>query len=424
MGQGGKVKIVNNTDSQLVRSYCGSYQMDAWNFPETIAARSSCLVYVEWDEYIFHAKGDDRGSVYYTLRDCPSKRVEITMYDANSRNFTVTRIGFNGIPAKPEKVQWLHNGIMTVIIDDPPAEEDKDDDKTNVDDGGNKEMTLKNWMSRIDDETPLNKIDIPGTHDSFAYCVPYAVIESTAKTQSMNILDQLNIGCRFLDIRVNQNLEGRHASIDCKDDLWKAMEWIKSFLAENPKETILMRIKLEDEDNLSILDHNLGTLLTEYGKLFWMNGGKTEWPAIKEVRGKIVVLDNLTNNDDFYFFSRGYGFKYGGSKPEMLIQDVYNPEDSGDLSDEDYKLKLIKENLETNAAPGVLKINYVSAVTGWAGAVGNGKSPKDFADYLNPRVAEYVSAHTKESLTTGALLFDFVNTPVTEAVVYNNVFKG
>lgn len=57
MGQGGKIKIENKTDSKMIRRYCEAYQMDAWSFPETIEANSSATIYVEWDECIFHAKG-------------------------------------------------------------------------------------------------------------------------------------------------------------------------------------------------------------------------------------------------------------------------------------------------------------------------------------------------------------------------------
>ena len=46
MGQGGKIKIENKTDSKMVRRYCKAYQMDAWGFPETIEANSSATIYV------------------------------------------------------------------------------------------------------------------------------------------------------------------------------------------------------------------------------------------------------------------------------------------------------------------------------------------------------------------------------------------
>ena len=92
MGQGGKIKIENKTDSRMKRRYCKSYQMDSWSFPETIEANSSATVYVEWDECIFHAKGDDRGTVIYYLENNPEKEVHISLFNANERNFTVTRL--------------------------------------------------------------------------------------------------------------------------------------------------------------------------------------------------------------------------------------------------------------------------------------------------------------------------------------------
>ncbi|WP_295092421.1 phosphatidylinositol-specific phospholipase C domain-containing protein [Ruminococcus sp.] len=422
MGQGGKIKIENKTDSRMKRRYCKSYQMDSWSFPETIEANSSATVYVEWDECIFHAKGDDRGTVIYYLENNPEKEVHISLFNANERNFTVTRLKFNGISSVPQKVNWLHDGIMAVPVEEKEQEAKPENKIKEYDLNG--PVQPSRWMGWLNDETPLNKINIPGTHDSLAYCVPHAVIESTAKTQKMDIMEQLNIGCRFLDIRINQNLEGRHGDIDCKDGMWQAMKWISSFLKENPKETILMRTKLESEDNVSILNYNLGFLFSEFGELFWRRNGKTEWPTLKEVRGKIVVLDNLTDN--YFFFNSGYGFKYGGGNtPDMLIQDVYDPVNPNfykdHIRDEEYKLNLIKQNMDIPFDLTKIKLNYVSAVTGWAGAIGNGLSPKSFADYLNPRVVECIS--NNENCYTGGILFDFIDENITKTVFSKNKLK-
>ena len=114
----------------------------------------------------------------------------------------------------------------------------------------------------------------------------------------------------------------------------------------------------------------------------------------------------------------------------MLIQDVYNPLE-GDLRKqfnefephgvENFKLSLIQKNLDIPFDQNKLKINYVSAVTGWAGAAGNGQSPKSFADYLNPRVVDCISK--KESCYTGVILFDFIDENITKTVYSKNGLK-
>ena len=97
----------------MIRTGIHSYQMDAWNFPEKIEAGKSAKFYVEWSEGIFETKGDDAGEAYYKLGD---KKVEFRMWDANKRNFTVTYIGFEGVNSTPQRVNWLHDGEMTILI--------------------------------------------------------------------------------------------------------------------------------------------------------------------------------------------------------------------------------------------------------------------------------------------------------------------
>lgn len=420
MGQGGHIKLVNNTNSRMKRRYCKTYQMDAWRFPEYVNANASETFYVEWDEGIFHNKSDDRGTAIYYLENSPDKEVHITLYNANERNFNVTRLHFNGIPAVPEKVRWLHNGTMVVTVEEK-------EEKVEPEEKNSKEYDLtgpvkaSRWMGWVKDSTQVNELDIPGTHDSFAYDLPDAVIKSVAKTQKIDIKEQLNIGCRFLDIRFNQDLAGRHGIIDCKDGLWKAMEWIANFLKENPKETIIMRMRLENEDNVSILNYNLNMLLTQYSQYFWRNGGKKAWPTIGEVRGKIIVLDNLEGD---FFVSNGIGLKYNGGAPYLLIQDIYDPKDKLDVGQASnpnnltkYKYKVVKENIDIPYDPNKEKINYVSAVSGWAGAAGNGLSPKDYADYMNHRVVDYIKERVKAGgCYTGIMPFDFMDDNIAECV--------
>ena len=106
----------------------------------------------------------------------------------------------------------------------------------------------------------------------------------------------------------------------------------------------------------------------------------------------------------------------------MLLQDVYDPVNPNfykdHIRDEEYKLNLIKQNMDIPFDLTKIKLNYVSAVTGWAGAMGNGLSPKSFADYLNPRVVDCISK--KESCYTGVILFDFIDENITKTVFSKN----
>lgn len=124
MGQCGYINIVNKTDSRLIQGYISSFQMDAWDFPKTIEAGSIARVFVEWDECIFHVKGDDRGKVIYHLASDSRKEMELEMYNALERNIIYTLRGFNGVSSEPQRINWVNEGIMTIEIGDAEETEE------------------------------------------------------------------------------------------------------------------------------------------------------------------------------------------------------------------------------------------------------------------------------------------------------------
>ena len=58
------------------------------------------------------------------------------------------------------------------------------------------------WMKELPDNTPLREMSIPGTHDSGAL---HSIGDVAGKCQDLSIADQLAIGVRFFDIRLQLN---------------------------------------------------------------------------------------------------------------------------------------------------------------------------------------------------------------------------
>lgn len=56
-----------------------------------------------------------------------------------------------------------------------------------------------NWMSGIKDDTAISDISMPGTHDSGTQNVDLPI---WSKTQNLSISEQLNIGVRYFDLRL------------------------------------------------------------------------------------------------------------------------------------------------------------------------------------------------------------------------------
>lgn len=101
----------------------------------------------------------------------------------------------------------------------------------------------QDWMAQLPDETPLNKLSIPGTHDTGAL---YG--GRICETQSWTIKEQLNAGIRFFDIRCRRagTVFAIHHGL-CFQNIYfsNVMDDIAEFFANSPGETILMRVKEE-----------------------------------------------------------------------------------------------------------------------------------------------------------------------------------
>ena len=55
------------------------------------------------------------------------------------------------------------------------------------------------WMKNVSDDTRLIDMSIPGTHDSGA---THSLFDVAGKCQELNIKQQLNVGTRFFDLRL------------------------------------------------------------------------------------------------------------------------------------------------------------------------------------------------------------------------------
>lgn len=150
------------------------------------------------------------------------------------------------------------------------------------------------WMEELAPyikDRPLNRIALPGTHDSATYSLtrdsaisrdaPSAIwnaglvsgiksrVYDWALAQNLSIADQLQSGIRYLDIRVLDNRlvetfnqdkaiadEAREKQIFVVHSMFGAqietvLEQVETFLRNNPKEIVLLRIGTNRSDSLS-----------------------------------------------------------------------------------------------------------------------------------------------------------------------------
>lgn len=155
---------------------------------------------------------------------------------------------------------------------------------------------MKKLFSALPDEFYLSEVNIPGTHDS---CTAFCSLENMSRCHSLTVKEQLDLGIRLFDIRLNKS--GRefylvHALADCFTDSGKktklafdsVLEDFGAFLKENPDETLIVSVK---QDRGII---NRWFFPAFYERYIQKNEGK--WylenanPTLKDCRGKMVLM--------------------------------------------------------------------------------------------------------------------------------------
>lgn len=155
---------------------------------------------------------------------------------------------------------------------------------------------MNDWMKNLPDDLLISEINLAGTHNSPTKNIHFSHF---SKCQKLNIHNQLNIGVRLLDLRLKfdgQNLFLSHAIFKCKKNNAKSQDLLfsdiyhtcKTFLTDNPTETVLMSIKREAKKSSEETFDFLYDGFLKNNPLFYT---ENRVPTLSEVRGKIVLLN-------------------------------------------------------------------------------------------------------------------------------------
>jgi 1-phosphatidylinositol phosphodiesterase len=223
------------------------------------------------------------------------------------------------------------------------------------------------WMSSLPDSLKLSYMSLPGTHDTMA-----AIGGDSVQTQSMDLAMQLHAGIRVLDIRIyfhSDTFDLSHGVIQQPGNFMSVLQTVTSFLSQNPRETVLMRIKDEhDGTNTRTFESVFQDYWRSYASYFWQNTTRDTNPTLGQLRGKIVVLQNFTAINS-------YGLNYSS----FNAQDNYQLNSDWDLyqkwTDVKDQLSLanavgtfcVMPNVCITPLPGnenKLYINFLSGATG------------------------------------------------------------
>ena len=268
------------------------------------------------------------------------------------------------------------------------------------------------WMAAIPDNMLLSQLTIPGTHDS-ASLFENATSLGFAKTQDLNLAQQLNLGVRFFDIRLNKDLDVYHGPVFQHLTFSQVTSICSSFLGSNPSETILMLINASDPKSNNKNPDAFARAVRNA-----MNGAAGLWslgnqvPALGDVRGTIQLLRrypagsttpvgiDLTDWPD----NAGYALKRNSDGINYAVQDHWQCcASAGGKNDKRNEIQTLFDNavLTTRVKPALLFFNFTSANRVPL------LNPRGNAEFFNP-FSLALLAQTPARARGGVFAMDFI----------------
>lgn len=249
-----------------------------------------------------------------------------------------------------------------------------------------KALGTQDWMAGLADSTPLQRMTIPGTHDSGATKGGLYVA-----CQNTSIAQQLDSGIRFLDVRcrvTGGSFAIHHAAFFQDLMFGDVLVACGNFLAAHPSETVLMRVKQEySEESDATFRAVFDDYLDHRGWRPLFRIADALPTSLGQARGKVVLL---ADNGGLP------GLRYADGNV-FDVQDDYNTEPFAKRG------RIENQFRKAVQQPGKLFVNYVSTAAYMP--------PRWNSDRLNPQVHAFVDGSELAGRTgLGIVPMDFPNT--------------
>jgi 1-phosphatidylinositol phosphodiesterase len=268
------------------------------------------------------------------------------------------------------------------------------------------------WMSKIDGKKLLSELSIPGTHNS---CALYEPLYNLGKCQNYTVFDQLNMGVRFLDLRVyieKGELCLAHGILPQCITLRDVLTQCYAFLEIHPTESLIMSIKNERSDSDDDIAEYLNRFVND-NRDMWYTESKI--PSLDECRGKIVLLKRFNTDEiDGIDGSRGWNdnasFIIEKDNFSLFVQDRYTVKAVSE------KTLAVCEYLSD--CKSVCRGKPQLCICFISGCLTGLPRPLTVAEGLNPFITEYASNGKKKFM--GAVLVDYTNESICNAIINTN----
>ena len=266
-----------------------------------------------------------------------------------------------------------------------------------------------NWMSKLNKNTKITELSIPGSHDSGA---THSILDIAGKCQDLSIVDQLNIGVRYFDIRlqlVSNEFEVVHSFVQQNLKFESVMNDISNFVRDNPYEFVFLSIKEEVKaiSSNKKFEDVLKTDLSKYEP--YISYEDTLPETVWDARGKIHLLSRYKES------TIGVPSYNGWKDDDTFIMGDFYIQDNYDIGDVEDKKEDILETIDYSINHNdKLVLNFTSAVL-------DGDFPPSYsggaAKVINPWL---VSELKDKEGSLGVMVMDFVTSTLCDAVIGRN----
>lgn len=274
------------------------------------------------------------------------------------------------------------------------------------------------WMSRLDDDTPLTCVSIPGAHDAATARV--TAWPQWTRTQELDIEALWDAGVRAFDLRpalVDGVMSIYHDKYSTHITLKEVLHTLSHALSRHPDEFAIVLIRHEREADGDNPDWG-----PAFCKMLESHADRTvAWRpdlTVGALRGKILVLSR-NNYEGGPVGAYVEGWSHSEELPDQQAASIIGPDgvngrlwvqDYYDPDDVETKWDAVMHLLDATAAspsPHPLVINHASSY------LGNLPNYRKLAREINPLAAEHIR---QLSAPVGIIMTDFAGVDTSKGI--------
>lgn len=281
------------------------------------------------------------------------------------------------------------------------------------------------WMANIKDDVLVNEIVMPGSHDAGSYKMVWL-----GETQQFSIDEQLQMGVRYFDIRVNKQEDKYvifHSIINGVEFL-PILESIKNFIINNPTEVLLLDFQHFEGDSQNDVYNFITEYLYNNNLLVENNTELSDLEYIsnlklKDARGKCIIFwgDRRKDLSDYIFLRNNDNCSHENMSLNSYYISDYHYKDIDYVYENAYPIYFDNiQNKIANESKGI----FVLQAQLTDGNLIFGPYSKEKAN--NKKISEVIENFKNDEKLTylNVIMRDFLDINKCEEIIELNSYKG